>query len=253
MTEEALRQRYEEFLKAKPPEPEVHARHILVETEEEAKEIIKQLDGGADFVAIAKEKSNSPSATQRRRSRLFHPQGNGARIRRGGLRHEEGRVEHGAGEDPVRLARHQGRRSPRTPAADFEEAKPQLEDELQQQLVTALIEDAAQPAPRSRSSIPTARRSTAAPPAGAAAPADGTAPVEGTGAPPAAAPAPQPARIRDGRAGNGEGRRRSGKHAAKPSLRRSRPPGCRTCRRSPACGWPRPPAGSATRAAPMSA
>lgn len=35
----------------------VQAKHILVDTEEEAKDIIAQLDGGADFAEIAKEKS----------------------------------------------------------------------------------------------------------------------------------------------------------------------------------------------------
>ncbi len=40
---------------------EVKARHILVKTEDEAKEIIKLLDAGGDFIALAKEKSTGPS------------------------------------------------------------------------------------------------------------------------------------------------------------------------------------------------
>lgn len=40
---------------------EYNARHILVETQEEASEIIKQLDEGADFQELAKEKSTGPS------------------------------------------------------------------------------------------------------------------------------------------------------------------------------------------------
>jgi peptidyl-prolyl cis-trans isomerase C len=40
---------------------EVKARHILVKTEEEALAIVKQLDAGGDFVALAKEKSTGPS------------------------------------------------------------------------------------------------------------------------------------------------------------------------------------------------
>jgi peptidyl-prolyl cis-trans isomerase C len=43
-------------------EEEVHARHILVETEDEAKAIVEQLKGGADFAALAKEKSKDPGA-----------------------------------------------------------------------------------------------------------------------------------------------------------------------------------------------
>lgn len=37
------------------------ARHILVETEDEAKAVIAQLDEGADFAELAKEKSTGPS------------------------------------------------------------------------------------------------------------------------------------------------------------------------------------------------
>lgn len=40
---------------------ETKASHILVETEDEAKAIIAELDGGADFAALAKEKSTGPS------------------------------------------------------------------------------------------------------------------------------------------------------------------------------------------------
>lgn len=40
---------------------EYNARHILVKTQEDAAEIIKQLDGGADFEALAREKSTGPS------------------------------------------------------------------------------------------------------------------------------------------------------------------------------------------------
>ena len=64
MTEERIKQRYEQFLKERKPEDSVHAYHILVKTEEEAKAIIVQLKGGADFQAIAKEKSIDPSAKQ---------------------------------------------------------------------------------------------------------------------------------------------------------------------------------------------
>ncbi len=40
---------------------QIKARHILVKTEDEANEIIKMLDGGADFVELAKKKSTGPS------------------------------------------------------------------------------------------------------------------------------------------------------------------------------------------------
>lgn len=43
---------------------QVTARHILVNTEAEAKEIKAALDGGADFAALAKEKSTEPAAKE---------------------------------------------------------------------------------------------------------------------------------------------------------------------------------------------
>jgi len=64
MTDDAIKARYEKFVAEQPPETEVRASHILVASEDEAKEIIKQLAGGADFAAIAKEKSTDPSAKQ---------------------------------------------------------------------------------------------------------------------------------------------------------------------------------------------
>lgn len=57
VTEEAIKARYEKNLKDNPPPEEVRAAHILVKTEDEAKSIIEQLKGGADFAALAKEKS----------------------------------------------------------------------------------------------------------------------------------------------------------------------------------------------------
>ena len=44
--------------------PEYNARHILVETEEQANEVIKALDEGGDFAELAKEKSTGPSGPQ---------------------------------------------------------------------------------------------------------------------------------------------------------------------------------------------
>jgi peptidyl-prolyl cis-trans isomerase C len=64
MTEDAIKARYDQFVKETPPQTEVHARHILVETEAEAKDIITQLAAGADFAQLAKEKSKDPSAKE---------------------------------------------------------------------------------------------------------------------------------------------------------------------------------------------
>jgi parvulin-like peptidyl-prolyl isomerase len=42
----------------------VRARHILVETEDEAKAILDQLKGGADFATLARQKSKDPGAAE---------------------------------------------------------------------------------------------------------------------------------------------------------------------------------------------
>jgi len=50
---------YDENLK---PQSEVHARHILVETDTQAKDVITKLKGGADFAQLAKELSKDPGS-----------------------------------------------------------------------------------------------------------------------------------------------------------------------------------------------
>ncbi|SBW05594.1 putative peptidyl-prolyl isomerase (PpiC-like) [uncultured Alphaproteobacteria bacterium] len=62
LTDAQIKTVYDEWVKANPPEEEVHARHILLATEKEAKAVIDQLGKGADFAAVAKEKSTGPSA-----------------------------------------------------------------------------------------------------------------------------------------------------------------------------------------------
>jgi peptidyl-prolyl cis-trans isomerase C len=60
ITDEALRKLYDEAIKQMAGEKEVHARHILVETEAEAKAILAELKAGADFAELAKKKSKDP-------------------------------------------------------------------------------------------------------------------------------------------------------------------------------------------------
>lgn len=60
VTEAELREAYDTYVQENPPE-QVRARHILVESESEAQEIIGQLDGGADFAELAREKSTGPT------------------------------------------------------------------------------------------------------------------------------------------------------------------------------------------------
>ncbi|PRX31185.1 peptidyl-prolyl cis-trans isomerase C [Meinhardsimonia xiamenensis] len=61
VTEEAIRKAYEAAVAAMEPVTEYNASHILVGTREEAEEIIRELEAGADFATLAKEKSTGPS------------------------------------------------------------------------------------------------------------------------------------------------------------------------------------------------
>ena len=64
VTDEELKARYDKEIATVEAKQEVHARHILVKTKEEAEAVIKQLDEGGDFEAVAKEKSTGPSGPE---------------------------------------------------------------------------------------------------------------------------------------------------------------------------------------------
>ena len=55
VTDEAVEAAYEELVADFAPEPEVRARHILVETEEQANDIRDEIEGGRDFADAAAE------------------------------------------------------------------------------------------------------------------------------------------------------------------------------------------------------
>jgi peptidyl-prolyl cis-trans isomerase C len=57
VTDAEVKARYDKEIADLPKQEEIHARHILVATEDEAKAVIKELDGGKDFAEVAKEKS----------------------------------------------------------------------------------------------------------------------------------------------------------------------------------------------------
>lgn len=62
VSDEVLLQAYASYIGQLKPVWEIHANHILLKTEAEAKAVIQELDSGADFVALAKEKSTGPTA-----------------------------------------------------------------------------------------------------------------------------------------------------------------------------------------------
>ena len=62
LTPEAEKKVYDDAAKAQPPETEIHARHILVPTEEEAKAALARVKKGEDFAKVADEVSKDPGS-----------------------------------------------------------------------------------------------------------------------------------------------------------------------------------------------
>ena len=61
VTDDEVRARYDKQISETPPVNEVKARHILVETEEEARELVRKLDEGGEFETLANENTKDPS------------------------------------------------------------------------------------------------------------------------------------------------------------------------------------------------
>jgi len=55
---------YDETMKDMKPEEEVHARHILVESEDDAKKVVDRLKKGEDFAVVAKEVSKDTGSAE---------------------------------------------------------------------------------------------------------------------------------------------------------------------------------------------
>lgn len=64
LTEDGVKARYQKFVAENPAETEVSARHILVATEQKAKEILAAVKGGGDFMKLAGDNTIDPSGKQ---------------------------------------------------------------------------------------------------------------------------------------------------------------------------------------------
>ncbi len=144
VTDEAMRKAYDEAVKTAPKQDEVHARHILVKTEDEAKEIIKQLDKGADFQTLAKEKSiDKGNAADGGDLGYFtkgamDPAFADAAFSMEPNTYSKTPVKTGFGYHVIQVL---DKRPAKIPT--FEEAKPQLRSQLAQAAITAKLKDAA--------------------------------------------------------------------------------------------------------------
>lgn len=62
ISDAAIKAKYDEVIKNFPQEKEVHLRHILVDSEDTAKGVIKALKGGTDFKKLAQQKSKDETS-----------------------------------------------------------------------------------------------------------------------------------------------------------------------------------------------
>lgn len=142
ITEQRLQDAYKEYVAHNPPQEEVKASHILVESEAEAKSIIDDLAKGGDFAKIAREKSKDPTAAAQggdlgyfTRETMVEPFANAA----------FGMAKGETSKAPVQtqfgwhVIRVEDKRTQPQPTLD--EVKPQLEQELSKEIVTALVDE----------------------------------------------------------------------------------------------------------------
>lgn len=142
MTEEAVRARYDRFVAEFQPETEIHARHILVGSEAEAEGIIADLDAGGDFAAIAKEKStDTGSGANGGDLGFFTPEQMVPEFSAAAVALEPGSYS----KTPVqsRFGWHviKVEETRETAPPSFEQARPEIENRLQQELVSTFVAD----------------------------------------------------------------------------------------------------------------
>ncbi len=140
LTPERLQQAYA-VARAQPgfAVEEVRARHILVKTEAEAREVITALAGGADFGKLAKERSIDPSAPQTegdlgffRRETMVEPFAEAAfALEPGQITREP--VQTRFGWHVIRLEER------RTTAPTLEEKEAELKEQIARETINALV------------------------------------------------------------------------------------------------------------------
>src|ERR1700733_6449517 len=172
LTDDAMHKVYDDAVKQMANEQEVHARHILVATEDEAKAILAQLKAGADFATLAKEKSKDPGAAQGGDLGYFTKDQMVPEFAEVAFKLDKGQIS-----DPVKtefgwhIIQVQDKRKREVPS--FEQVKPQLETYVVRKAQADFVT-------KMRDSAKIERTQAAAPPAPAGAPTTGA---------PAAAPA----------------------------------------------------------------
>lgn len=142
ITDADLKKRYDAEVAKVPPTEELKASHILVKTEDEAKDIIKQLEGGADFAKLAKEKSTDTGSGANGGDLGYFGDGDmvpefyaaANKLKKGEFTKDPVKSQYGW--HVILLTDRRTKEAPK-----FEEVKDQIKDELTQELVSAWLTD----------------------------------------------------------------------------------------------------------------
>lgn len=140
ISQKKLLESYQQLLDGLEEVDEVKARHILVEDEAKARELIGKLDGGADFAELAKESSDGPSAANGGDLGWFAESEMVPEFAKVAFATKPGTYT----KDPVQtqfgwhviLVEEKRKR----PEPEFEAVKPQLEAQLRQKILADLVQ-----------------------------------------------------------------------------------------------------------------
>lgn len=139
VSEKALRERYNQYVKDHPAKEEVSARHILVQTEAQAKEVIADLKKGGDFAEIAKTRSIDPSGKQNGGDLGFFsredmvPEFSEAAFKLKDGETSAAPVKSQFGWHVIKVEAH------RTATPSLDELREQLTDDMSQEIVTSVV------------------------------------------------------------------------------------------------------------------
>jgi peptidyl-prolyl cis-trans isomerase C len=140
VTDAALKARYDKEVASIKPQDEVRASHILVASEDEAKDIIKKLSGGANFADLAKEKSTDKGSAAQGGDLNFFTEGEMVKpFSEAAFGMKVGEVS----KTPIKtdfgwhVIKVVDRRPAKAPT--FEQAKPQLQQQMAQEAAQKVI------------------------------------------------------------------------------------------------------------------
>jgi len=140
-SDDKLHAKYQEYVKTHGGREEVKASHILLESEADAKAVIAQLQKGADFAALAKEKSKDPAGQNGGDLGYFGREEMVPEFSEAAFNMKKGEVS----KEPVhtqfgwQVIKVEDKRTSEPPT--FEEAKPELSNEVAREVINDKVKE----------------------------------------------------------------------------------------------------------------